>query len=85
MRKDDSFTLGTRYFFLACDEELRRLQADTSSAEDFLRLERNRKPRMKSLWHPGYDSFGTIPFFFYFLQSNIVDPPSPILFLIYKS
>ena len=64
MRKDDSFTLGTRYFFLACDEELRRLQADTSSAEDFLRLERNRKPRMKSLWHPGYDSFGTIPFFF---------------------
>ena len=25
-------TLGTRYFFLACDEELRRPQADTSSA-----------------------------------------------------
>lgn len=46
MRKDDSFTLGTRYFFLACDDELRRLQADTSSAEDFLRLERNQKPRM---------------------------------------
>ena len=56
-------------------------------AEDFLRLDRNRKPRMKSLWQRGYDSFGTILifFFFYFLQSNIVDPPSPILFLIYKS
>ena len=25
-------TLGTRDFFLACDEELRRQQADTSSA-----------------------------------------------------
>ena len=28
-----SDTLGTRDFFLACDEELRRPQADTSSAE----------------------------------------------------
>ena len=44
-------------FFLACNEECR--VADTSSAEDtsgghFLRLDRNRKPRIKSLWHPGY-------------------------------
>ena len=58
-------TLGTRDFFLACDEELRRPQADTSSAFSrrnerrsrevtfFKRLHRNRKPRMKSLWHPG--------------------------------
>ena len=59
-------------FFLACDEELRRPQADKSSAEatsgeaarksfskknfrvgHFLRLNQNRKPRMKSLWNPG--------------------------------
>ena len=43
---------------------LRRPQADSSSADrekklfafracHFLRLNRNRKPRMKSLWHPG--------------------------------
>ena len=60
---------GYQRFFLACDEELRRPQADTSSAfgrrherrsrekksfrtGHFLRLDRNRKPRMKSLWHP---------------------------------
>ena len=52
-------TLGTRGFFLACDEELRRPQAEDTSGEvfrgcHFLRLNRNRKPRMKSLWHLGY-------------------------------
>ena len=50
-------TLGTRDFFLACDEELRRPSAEDTSVEAarslFLRLHRNRKPRMKSLWHPG--------------------------------
>ena len=41
--------------FLACDGELRH---DTCSAEGSLslRLDRNRKPRMKSLCHPGYSS-----------------------------
>ena len=38
---------GYQRFFLACDEELRRPRADTSSAEDTrLRLDRN-------LWYPG--------------------------------
>ena len=55
---------GYRRFFLACDEELRRPLADSSSADrekklfafragHFLRLNRNQKPRMKSLWHTG--------------------------------
>ena len=74
MRKDDSFTLGTRYFFLACDDELRRLQADTSSAED-LNETRNRACKVSG-------TQGTIHlelfhfFFFYFLQSNIYSGPS---------
>ena len=49
----------------------RRSQADTCSAKGrrherrsaghFLRLHRNRKPRMKSLWHPGYTlSYSTL-------------------------
>ena len=55
-------------FFLACDGELRfvghrptrvRPKAEVTRGEvfragHFLRLDRNRKPRMKSLWHPGY-------------------------------
>ena len=47
---------GYQRFFLACDEELRRPQAHTSSAfgGSLLRLDQNQKPRMKSLWHPGY-------------------------------
>ena len=39
-------------FFLPCDEELRRLQADTSSAFGRRHNRRNWKPHMKSLWHP---------------------------------
>ena len=42
---------GYQRFVLACDAELRRPQADTSSAFG-RRHDRNRKPRMKSLWHP---------------------------------
>ena len=45
------------WFFLAYDEELCRPEADTSSAfgrrHERRRLDRNRKPRLKSLWHPG--------------------------------
>ena len=45
-------TLGTRGLFLACGWILRCWpQVDTSSAEGRSQ-ERNRKPRMKSLWHP---------------------------------
>jgi len=29
----------------------------------FLRLDENRKPRMKSLWHPGYDTPGVVDMF----------------------
>ena len=58
-------TLGTRGFFFACDGELRfvgrrptsvRPKAEDTSGEatHFLRLYRKRKPRLKSLWHPGY-------------------------------
>ena len=48
----------TRYpeyqrFFLGCDEELRR-PADTPKHERQSREKNFRKPRMKSLWHPGY-------------------------------
>ena len=56
---------GYQRFFLACDGELRfvgrrptrvRPKAEDTSGETthFLRLDRKRKPRMKSLWHPGY-------------------------------
>ena len=52
-------------FFLACDGELRfvgrrptrvRPKAEDTSGEAtrFLRLDRKRKPRVKSLWHRGY-------------------------------
>ena len=45
-------TLGTRGLFLACGWMLRCWpQVDTSSAEGQSQ-ERNRKPCMKSLWHP---------------------------------
>ena len=46
---------GYHKFFLACDEELRWSQADTSSGH-FFRLNQDRKPRTKSRWHPGYPS-----------------------------
>ena len=48
-------------FFLACDKELRRpafvgrrptcLRPKAEDTSDFLRLDRNRKPRMKRVWH----------------------------------
>ena len=53
---------GYQRFFLVFDEELSRPstrlrpKAEETSGEaagHFLRLDRNRKPRMKSLWHPG--------------------------------
>ena len=47
---------GYQRFFLACDEELCWPQADTSLAtarRHERRSDRNRKPCMKSLWHPG--------------------------------
>ena len=49
-----SSSLGIRGFFFSLDEELRRPQANRRRGSVFLRLDRNRKPRMKSLWHPGY-------------------------------
>ena len=56
---------GYQRFFLACDGELRfvgrrptrvRPKAEDTSGEAtrFLRLDRKRKPRVKSLWHRGY-------------------------------
>ena len=56
---------GYQRFFLACDGELPfvgrrptrvRPKAEGTSGEaaHFLRLNRKRKPRLKSLWHPGY-------------------------------
>ena len=59
-------TLGTRGFFSRATRSFVVRKADSSSAEGrrherrsfprghFLRLNRNRKPRMKSLCHPGY-------------------------------
>ena len=52
-----SYYPGYQRFFLACDQELRRPQADTSSAFR-RRHDRHPKPRMKSLWHPGYSIIG---------------------------
>ena len=44
---------GYESFFLAYDEKLCRLLADTSSVKGVEHeRDRNRKPRMKSLWHP---------------------------------
>ena len=43
---------GYQRFFLACVGELRFFGRRLT----LLRLDRNRKPRMKSLWHPGYQS-----------------------------
>ena len=45
---------GYQRFFHAYDKELRRPQAEDTSGGSLERLEWNRKPRMKSLWHPGY-------------------------------
>ena len=46
-------TLGTRGFFSRATRSWsRRPEANTSSGH-FLILDRNRKPRMKSLWNPG--------------------------------
>ena len=45
-------TLGTRGFLLACDEELRRPQADTSSAFGW-RHERQRRDKKKPLFSGG--------------------------------
>ena len=58
-------TLGTRGFFSRATESFvssaagrhvfgRRPKTTSGGAGHFLRLDRNRKPRMKSLWHPGY-------------------------------
>ena len=55
---------GDQRFFLACDKELRfvgrrpktraaKPREKTFRAGHFLRLDRNRKPHIKSLWHPG--------------------------------
>ena len=50
-----SLTMCTSGFFPASDEELRRPQAEASSAEGrrHERLNLNQKPRMKNLWHSG--------------------------------
>ena len=47
---------GYQRFFLAYDGELRFVgrRPIRVRAGHFLRLDGNRKPRMKSLWHPGY-------------------------------
>ena len=48
---------GYQRFFLACDGELRFVghrRRHEQRSHSFLRLDRKRKPRLKSLWHPGY-------------------------------
>ena len=56
---------GYQRFFLACDGKLRfvgrrptrvppKAEDTSGEATHFLRLDRKRKPRMKSLWHRGY-------------------------------
>ena len=46
---------GYQRFFLPCYGELRFVgRRAKTRAGHFLRLDQNRKPRMKSLWHPGY-------------------------------
>ena len=54
-----SYSLGTRGFFPPATRSLvwstrLRPKAENTSGGHFLRLDRNRKARMKSLWHPGY-------------------------------
>ena len=52
--------LGTSVFFFVCVLALRFVSRKptrvrpTEGRRHFLRLGRNQKPRMKSLWHPGY-------------------------------
>ena len=41
-------------FFSAAGRHVFGRRHERRSASHFLRLDRNRKPRMKSLWHPGY-------------------------------
>ena len=65
----DPHTLGTRGFFSRASGSFvlsaagRQVfgQRPKKRAGHFLRLDRNRKPRMKSLWHPGYDPHGRVP------------------------
>ena len=54
---------GYDSFFLAYDEKLCRLLADMSSAEGLgHERDRNRKPRMKSLWYPDTLRYVTLHF-----------------------
>ena len=46
-------TLGTRGFLSRASGCFALSAAGRIHEGHFLRLERNRKPRMKSLWHPG--------------------------------
>ena len=49
-------TLGTRSFFSRVTITFARLwRPKTRERGYFLRLNQDRKPRMKSLWHPGYN------------------------------
>ena len=58
-RKSLSSYSGPQRFFLVCDEEFGRPQADDTNGKAARKNSRgslflDRKPRMKSLWHPAY-------------------------------
>ena len=52
-RSDDAYPGYQVFTRVRRGASFRRPQVDKCSAEGFFRLDRNRKPRMKSLWHPG--------------------------------
>ena len=63
-KRSGNVTMGTRGFFSRASGNFvssisRRLFA--CRAGHFLRLDRNRKPRMKSLWQPEYGNVGSSP------------------------
>ena len=49
-----SSAAGRHVFSLRPKTRAAKPREKTFRADHFLRLDRNRKPRMKSLWHPGY-------------------------------
>ena len=62
VRRGASWAAGRHVFSLRPKTRAAKLREKTFRAGDFLRLDRSRKPRMKSLWHPGYRSLRKHPF-----------------------